>query len=121
MKYRAYVKPLRLFTDAMTGLALFLLMAGLLTGTCDGKAQLSDIYMGQANARALAIEETLVQPTAQSPPLAMVRTYPGQVFRSTGRTTAFLVLGGVFTLLFVGNLALYRHLRAQYSRPRGRT
>ncbi len=120
MKIRRTFRPLMLVTDAVTGLAIFLLLAGILTSSCDGRnVRLSDM-MSEAHAAQTEISTSWAQPTAQTIPLAMVNTYPGQVFRSTDRTTAFLVLGSVFTLLFVANLALYRHLRSQYSRPRRR-
>lgn len=120
MMYRAFTsRPVRFVADAGTGLAAFLLMACLLTGTCSGKAQLSDIYSGPAHAAGFHVgEATWVHPATQAVPLAMVKSYPGQVFRGTDRTTAFMVLAAVFTLLFVANLALYRHLRSNYSSPR---
>lgn len=121
MKARRVLNPLTLAADAVTGLAIFLLMAGVLSSSCEGHdVRLSDM-MSQAHAAQLgSTTSAWAQPTSQSMPLAMVNTYPGQVFRGTNRATAFMVLGGVFTLLFVGNVALYRHLRSQYSRPRRR-
>lgn len=120
MKTRRTFKPLTLVVDAVTGLAIFLLLAGILSSSCEGRhVRLSDI-MSEAHAAQSASSTSWAQPTAQTIPLAMVNTYPGQVFRNTDRTTAFLVLGSVFTLLFVANLALYRHLRSQYTRPRRR-
>lgn len=121
MNFRGAFGPLRIAADAVTGLAIFLLLAGVLTGTCNGRIKLSDVYMGQAQAaHYLAAEHSWTQPTAQTIPLAMVTSYPGQVYRNTGRTTAFTVLAGVFAMLFVANMALYRHLRSQYRLPRRR-
>lgn len=123
MNNRLGIKPLTLAVDAVTGLAIFLLLAGVLAGSCSGQGvRLSDI-MAQAHAHMTLPESPSMdwaQPTSRTIPLAMVTTYPGQVFRNTDRTTAFLVLGAVFTGLFVANVALYRHLRSQYSRPRRR-
>lgn len=122
MKDRRKFKPLALIFDAVTGLAIFLLLAGVLTSSCDGTGvRLSDMMTTAHAAQSPAITTTAwAQPTARTLPLAMVNTYPGQLYRNTTRASAFLVLGGVFTLLFVANLALYRHLRGQYSRPRRR-
>lgn len=121
MKDRRNFKPLTLALDAVTGLAIFILLAGVLTHSCEGHGvRLSDMVSEAQAAQPGTSTISWAQPTSQSMPLAMVNTYPGQVFRGTNRTTAFLVLGTVFTMLFVGNLALYRHLRTQYSRPRRR-
>ncbi|MDO9384887.1 MAG: hypothetical protein Q7T86_18730 [Hyphomicrobiaceae bacterium] len=121
MKDRRLFKPLTVALDAATGLAIFLLIAGMLSSSCEGHdVRLSDMISPAHAAHLGAATSSWAQPTAQSMPLAMVKTYPGQVFRGTNRATAFMVLGGVFTLLFVGNVALYRHLRSQYSRPRRR-
>lgn len=124
MKLRQTFKPLTLLADAVLGLAIFLLMAGVLTTSCDGHGvRLSDV-MSEAHAAHLTAPETSTvawaQPSSHTMPLAMVTTYPGQVFRNTNREMAFLVLGTVFTMLFVANLALYRHLRSQYRSPRRR-
>lgn len=117
MRDRKTFKPLTLVADAVTGFAIFLLLAGVLSHTCSGhNLQLGDV-MAQAHAAKF---EAWTQPAANTLPLAMVTKYPGQVFRGTDRSAAYVVLAAVFTLLFVANLALYRHLRAQYSRPRRR-
>ena len=118
---KSILSPITFALDAVTGVAIFILLAGVLTTSCDGKGvRLSDM-MSEAHAAQTATSTvSWAQPTAHSMPLAMENTYPGQVFRGTNRTTAFLVLGTVFTLLFAGNLALYRHLRSQYSHPRKR-
>lgn len=120
---RAFFRPVTLLADAVTGLAIFILTVGLLANTCNGGGvRISDI-MGEAHAAKFELAgtaSTWAQQTSTTVPLAMVKTYPRQVFRNTDRTTAFLVLAAVFTFLFVANMALYRHLRSNYSRPRRR-
>lgn len=121
MRDRKTLRPVRLVADAVTGLAVFLMLAGVLSHTCSGhRPQLTDV-MSHAQAAGLGSDGAAwAQQTADTLPLAMVAKYPGEVFRGTDRSTAFVVLAAVFTLLFVGNVALYRHLRANYSRPRRR-
>lgn len=122
MTERNTFRPLRFAADAVIGLALFLLVAGLLAGTRYGEVRLTDLYPSQALAAYVPSTDAgtrWAQPTSQIVPLAMVTSYPGQVFRNTDRTTAFIVLSAVFSLLFAGNVALFRHLRAQYA-PAGR-
>jgi hypothetical protein len=121
MRDRRSFRPLTLVADAVTGLAIFLLLAGVLSHTCSGHT----LHFGDvmAQAHAAKFEPTALawgQSRADTLPLAMITKYPEQVFRGTDRSTAFVVLAAVFTLLFVANVALYRHLRAQYSRPRRR-
>lgn len=122
MKDRRVFRPLTLILDAATGLAFFLLLAGVLTRGCDGNSiHLGDL-MPAAHAAYIPGVSTgdIIQQRSATLPLTMINTSPGQLYRGTTRTTAFLVLGAVFTLLFVANLALYRHLRANYTRPRRR-
>ncbi len=131
MNRRRVFTPFRVVADSVTGLALFLLIAGVLAGCYNSSGiKLSDV-LARAQAHpavpsmvGMPTSEAWLHPTAVAStiPLAMIptTTYPAYVFRNTDRTKAFLVLGAVFTLLFVIDMAFYRHLRAQYSRPRRR-
>lgn len=129
MNRRRVFTPFRVVADSVTGLALFLLMAGVLAGCYNSSGiKLSDV-LARAQAHpaipsmvGMPTSEAWLKPAASTIPLAMIPTtvYPSYVFRNTDRTKAFLVLGAVFTLLFVIDMAFYRHLRAQYSRPRRR-
>jgi hypothetical protein len=120
MKARGASGPLRTAADTVTGLAIFILLAGVVSQACNGGIKVSDVYMGQAHAAHYIAHGSWVQPGAHIVPLAMVTGYPGKVYRNTGRTAALTVLAGVFTLLFAANMALFRHLRSQYSPPRRR-
>lgn len=124
MKQRGTFRTVRLAVDAATGLVIFLLVAGALSGALQGLPLLSNLYAGEAQAAHIATGNAVADLKAAAPqvvvPRAMITGYPGQVFRGTDRTTAYVVLGLVFTLLFAANVALYRHLRSQYSTPRRR-
>ncbi len=121
MRDRKSFRPLTVVADAVTGLAIFLLVAGVLSHACSGhRLHLTDVMTQAHAARFAPIGRDWAQPTADTLPLAMVTKYPGQVFRGTDRASAFVILAAVFTLLFVANVALYRHLRMHYSRPRRR-
>jgi hypothetical protein len=120
MRDRPSIRPLTFVMDAVTGLALFLLIAGVVTHACSGRTVHFADVMAQAHAARLdGTVGAWTRPHAHLP-LAMISKSPSQVFRRTDRTTAYVVLGTVFTLLFVANVALFRHLVAQYSRPRRR-
>lgn len=125
MNIRGAYGPLRLGADALAGVALFIFLASVYSCYRSDTLRLSNVYFAQAHAAHIyghAIGEDIPgwAGTPQVVPLAMVPSYQPQVFRNTDRHTAFMVLGAVFTMLFVANMALYRHLRSQYSTPRRR-
>lgn len=119
MRTRTSFRPVRLVADAASGLAIFLLLAGVLAHSCSGHTPSLTDVMFHAHAAGIG-GAAWAQQTADTLPLAMLTQDPGMGFRGTDRSAAFVVLATVFTLLFVGNVALYRHVRLNYSRPRRR-
>jgi hypothetical protein len=113
----------RAATDAILGLFLFVAFAfGLL-----GAPRLSEITTsGQANAAEMARIAAFTGPIAASSPVETAATRPAILVSARAdfmadpgpsRTTAILLLAGVFAVLFAFNLAFFRHLRRAYTPP----
>lgn len=124
MTVKSKPKPMRrAAADAVLGLSLFLAFAfGLL-----GSPSLTDFTSSQASAAEMArvaaftgplVHATAAETAAAKP--AILVSARADLLSGPGRTTAVLLLAGVFTILFAFNLAFFRHLRQVYASPRRR-
>ena len=115
--------PVKLLTrralgDVITGLAIFMIFAGALSGV----PRLSDLLAMPAHAGELA-KAAAHSVTISTPAVVEVKaTAPSFMVEASakqpGRAIALTVLAGVFTALFAFNLAFFRHLRRAYASPR---
>jgi hypothetical protein len=116
---------LRTTTDAAIGLALFLAFAvaiGNSQRVSDAANRLGDILSISSSAGSFLKFSLNDSPliTAAVVATAVPAQHTGAVteIRQLDPNTAFLLLGGIFSVLMALNLAFIRHLRREYASPR---
>ena len=113
---------LRTMTDAVIGLALFLAFAvaiGNFERVSDNANRLGDILSvnsGTGNFLKFSLNDSpLIAAAVVATAVPAQHTSAVTEIRQSDPNTAFLLLGGVFSVLMALNLAFIRHLRREYA------
>ncbi len=114
--------------DALMGLAIFALVAGLVSQQ-EAKAAppvASDLLSISVNAADLVAEPRSARSVVEAAAIVkaavpMPQAASGAAFRLTDRTTAMVLLAIVFTIVFAANLTLFRQYSRRFAPVRRRT
>ncbi len=116
---------LRTMTDAVIGLALFLAFAvaiGNYQRVSDAANRLGDILSVSSSTGGFLKfslnDSPLIAAAVVATAVPVQHTGAVTEIRQSDPNTAFLLLGGIFSVLMALNLAFIRHLRREYASPR---
>ncbi len=116
---------LRTMTDAVIGLALFLAFAvaiGNYQRVSDAANRLGDILSVSSSTGSFLEfslnDSPLIAAAVVATAVPVQHTGTVTEIRQSDPNTAFLLLGGIFSVLMALNLAFIRHLRREYASPR---
>jgi len=116
---------LRATADALIGLGLFLTFAiaiGNYQRASDATNRLGDILSVSSGAgdflKFSLNDSPLIAAAVVATAVPVQHRGAVTAFRQTDPNTAFMLLGGIFSVLMAVNLAFVRHLRREYASPR---
>jgi len=115
----------RIMQNSGIGLVLFVIFAvavGNYQRTADAAIRFGDILSissSSGNFLKYSLDDSpLVAATVVATSVPFSRTGPLSGVRQTHQNMAFLLLGGIFSVLIALNLAFIGHLRREYASPR---